>query len=127
MENISFDADAIVDSTFYSCQRPGTGFESSKILFSGKHWDYGRKTQTVHTLKGELIHYSIGHPGSYHDITISSNTFREFIPLFQRPNGDPYGIIADLGYLGIEQLPFVNVVIPFKNELTSVQRRFNKR
>jgi len=70
----------IVDVHFQPSNRPVGRFSEAKIYFSGKHHDYGLKTETAHFPDGRVVAVSCHFPGSTHDFTI----FKENIEVYKK-------------------------------------------
>jgi len=60
----------IVDVHFQPSYKLLGRYYDSKVYFSGKHYDYGLKTETVHYPEGRCCFISKHYPGSTHDFTI---------------------------------------------------------
>lgn len=60
-----------MDVTFQSIWTPLGTYEERKRYYSGKHKQYGLKSQCIHDRTGKLIHCISGIPGSVHDLTIA--------------------------------------------------------
>lgn len=74
------EARYVMDVTFQPIWTPLGTYEERKRYFSGKHKQYGLKSQCLHDRQGKLIHCVSGIPGSVHDLTIARQTLDEVNP-----------------------------------------------
>lgn len=68
------DARYVMDVTFQPIWTPLGTYEERKRFYSGKHKQYGLKSQCIHGRSGKLVHCMSGIPGSVHDLTIARNS-----------------------------------------------------
>lgn len=67
----------VMDVTFQPIWTPLGTYEERKRFYSGKHKQYGVKTQCLHDRTGRLLHVVAGIPGAKHDLTIVRETLDE--------------------------------------------------
>jgi len=65
------EARYVMDVTFQPIWTPLGAYNERKRFFSGKHKQYGLKSQCIHDRSGRLIHCVSGIHGSVHDLTIA--------------------------------------------------------
>ena len=105
----------IVDVCFQPIQKPMGSFQSKKIYFRGKHRAYGVKVEYTHAPDKRLMRDSGLYPGIVHDFRIFSENVDRHLEFLK--NGDIFhGVIANLGYNGIEKF-IPTAVIPKKNSI----------
>eukprot|EP01121_Diplochlamys_sp_Union-15-3_P019086 TRINITY_DN7098_c0_g3_i1.p1 TRINITY_DN7098_c0_g3~~TRINITY_DN7098_c0_g3_i1.p1 ORF type:complete len:100 (+),score=21.66 TRINITY_DN7098_c0_g3_i1:321-620(+) len=89
MSSLDFpDAMFIIDVTFQQSYRPKLSFDEARNWFSGKHKQYGIKTQTIHAMSGAVVHFISGIPGADHDLTCITGSSKY------------WAVLADKGYQG---------------------------
>lgn len=71
------EARYVMDVTFQTIWTPLGTYQERKRFFSGKHKQYGLKTQCIHDRTGRLVHCVSGIPGAVHDLTIARNTMNQ--------------------------------------------------
>jgi len=67
----------VMDTTFQPIWTPLGTFEERKRFYSGKHKQYGLKSQCLHDRTGRLLHCVSGIPGAMHDLTIARQTIAQ--------------------------------------------------
>lgn len=70
----------VMDVTFQPIWTPLGNYNERKRFYSGKHKQYGLKTQCIHDRSGRLVHCVSGIPGSVHDLTIARQNIDEVFP-----------------------------------------------
>lgn len=105
----------VIDVTFQQINRPLSSFDEAKVYFSGKHHQYGIKTQVVHDLNGVACFASISFPGSVHDFQIYKETVPSFRSHYMIDQSTTFHeLLGDKAYLGSEFVTGPKVIIPFK-------------
>lgn len=69
----------VMDVTFQSIWTPLGTYNERKRYFSGKHKQYGLKSQCLHDRTGRVVHVVSGVSGSVHDLTIARQTIDEVL------------------------------------------------
>ncbi|MCA1806821.1 MAG: transposase family protein [Actinobacteria bacterium] len=64
----------VMDVTFQPIWTPLGTYNERKRWYSGKHKQYGVKSQCIHDRKGKVVHVATGIHGSVHDLTIARQT-----------------------------------------------------
>jgi len=138
------EAIGLVDVTFQPCWPPKGIFGESKIYFSGKHYNYGVKTEILHAPNGLPMFVSTHSPGSRHDFAI----FQSNLPVYEqlvakqdndRTLADPaatnlpakykkqWALIFDFkGYVGAEK-SIRSILCHKGKQLSAVQKQYNKK
>ena len=118
----------IVDTTFQCTTKPYISFKDAKLMFSGKHWSYGLKTQGIHAMNGLCMKYDTSIPGARHDFDIFNETLPSFSEDFKKSEEIYYNIMADLGYIGQTVVQGMKLITPKKNihNITHSDREQNK-
>lgn len=68
------EARYVMDVTFQPIWTPLGTYEERKRYYSGKHKQYGLKSQCIHDRTGKLVHCISGIPRSVHDLTIARDS-----------------------------------------------------
>lgn len=135
-----------MDVTFQPIWTPLGTYEERKRYFSGKHKQYGFKTQCIHDRTGRVVHVISGVVGSVHDLTIARQSIenvrfllclpplilqiRQFLDadVEDEMEDEPWSILVDSGYQGLQRL--VRAIMPYKRrpgrDFTRDQRVHNR-
>ena len=118
----------VVDSTFQPTTKPNVGFKGAKLMFSGKHYSYGYKTQCLHAMNGICVRFDSPFYGAQHDFDIFNSTLPNFTFLLRKSDPEYYNIMADLGYVGDVSIQGVKLITPFKNtdNITAEELKMNR-
>ena len=112
-----------VDVCFQPIQRPSGSFTTKKVYFSGKHFAYGVKVECSHAPDGRLMRFTTHYPGSAHDFRIFKENVHHHTEYLR--NGDTfYGILADLGYVGIQKF-IPTAITPKKKPILEIDKDWN--
>ena len=115
----------VVDVCFQPIQKPSGSFSSKKKFFSGKHYAYGVKVECTHAPNGQLMRFTSYYPGSTHDFKIFKENINHHLEFLR--NGDTfYGLIADLGYIGIQKF-IPTAIVPKRKPKLESEREFNRK
>lgn len=71
------EARYVMDVTFQTIWMPLGTYAERKRFYSGKHKQYGLKSQCIHDRSGRLVHCIAGIPGAVHDLTIARQSIDE--------------------------------------------------
>lgn len=74
------EAALVIDVTFQPAYRPKTRFHEARRYFSGKHHQYGVKTEVAHAPDGRAMFVGKHEPGSVHDYTM----FLKDAPMYKK-------------------------------------------
>ena len=114
-----------VDVCFQPIQKPSGSYSSKKKFFSGKHYAYGVKIECTHAPIGQLMRFTSYYPGSVHDFKIFKENINQHLDFLR--NGDTfYGLIADLGYTGIQNF-IPTAIVPKRKPKLESEREFNRK
>jgi hypothetical protein len=111
------DHTAILDVTFQPTTKPIAHWIDQKLFFSGKHWDYGVKTQTINAQNGICMSFVSGLPGARHDYDIFIQSLAAVKDKLLKGSGlSDYTVLADLAYIGGSQSPEIVLKTPKRSD-----------
>ncbi len=125
------------DCSFQPSNRPTGRFQEQREYFSGKHWNYGIKFESMHLPNGRCVALSSYYPGSVHDKSVFDRRVAGYNQMLAKVPGDQvlddepgqiqWAILLDKGYQGAADV--CRVIIPIKgqdDELTPQQQQHNR-
>ncbi len=124
------------DCTFQRTYRPKGRHGESISYFSGKHWSYGVKVETLHLPNGYCCSISPHRPGSEHDFSLFTQRVAQYNLLLTKRHDDPamdssgqWAILLDKGYKGAGNITrsILPHIKPKGRQLTSAQLEFNRK
>ena len=81
------------------------------------------KIECTHAPNGQLMRFTSYYPGSVHDFKIFKENINQHLDFLR--NGDTfYGLIADLGYTGIQNF-IPTAIVPKRKPKLESEREFN--